>query len=132
EAHDSATKLLSGPLGGGREEIAAATTASSEQAALPDGVPALSLRNVNFYYGESERPALKDVSFDVRQGEFVAVVGPSGSGKSTFIKLLGKLVEPQDGDILMFDRPIDAMAVEEIRSVQAVVTQSPMLITGTI
>lgn len=100
--------------------------------AVPADAPALSLCGVSFSYPESERPALEDISFDVAQGEFVAIVGPSGSGKSTFVKLLGRLNEPQSGSIRLLGRPLGEMDVRDVRRLQAVVTQSPMLITGTI
>jgi putative ABC transport system ATP-binding protein len=49
--------------------------------------------------GKIEVPALRGVSFDVKQGEFVSVVGPSGSGKSTLFYLLGGLTRPDSGHI---------------------------------
>ena len=111
------------------DEAAAAEAGAHSPA---DVVPALSLCNVSFRYPESERQALSSISFDVAQGEFVAIVGPSGSGKSTFVKLLGGLDEPQSGDIRLLGRSIRDIDVRDIRRLQAVVTQSPMLITGTI
>ncbi|MCS3446562.1 MULTISPECIES: ABC transporter ATP-binding protein [Bradyrhizobium] len=61
--------------------------------------------------GEGGRPAgrftaLEDITFDVRAGEFLALVGPSGCGKSTLLDLLGGLARPTSGRILLDGRPI--------------------------
>ncbi|MCP1849099.1 MULTISPECIES: ABC transporter ATP-binding protein [unclassified Bradyrhizobium] len=61
--------------------------------------------------GEGGRPAgyftaLEDITFDVRAGEFLALVGPSGCGKSTLLDLLGGLATPTSGRILLDGRPI--------------------------
>ena len=47
-----------------------------------------------FFTGKIEVPALRDVNFDLHEGEFVALVGPSGSGKSTLLNLIGALDAP--------------------------------------
>ncbi len=61
----------------------------------------LEIRNLCKVYGKGETrvDALKDISFDVRQGEFVAIVGPSGSGKSTLLHILGGVDTPTSGTV---------------------------------
>ena len=61
----------------------------------------LEFRNVTFTYPGASVPSLVNVSCKLKKGEKMAVVGPNGSGKSTFIKLLCRLYDPQEGQILL-------------------------------
>ncbi len=71
----------------------------------------LEVKNLSKIYGsgETEVKALKNVSFSVPKGEFVAVVGESGSGKSTLLNMIGALDTPTSGNILIDGRDIFAM-----------------------
>lgn len=57
-------------------------------------------------YPDGKVRALADVSFAIRRGEYVAVMGPSGSGKSTLLNLLGALDRPSSGEVYFEDRPL--------------------------
>ena len=61
----------------------------------------LELHNISYAYHSltGEIPALSDISFQVRQGEFLAIVGPSGCGKSTLLSIIARLLEPESGTI---------------------------------
>ena len=57
----------------------------------------MKLDNVSFAYPEAQGPSLKDVSFEAKPGELVALVGPSGAGKSTVFRMLLRFFDPQTG-----------------------------------
>jgi energy-coupling factor transport system ATP-binding protein len=65
------------------------------------GSLAVSCEGVSFSYPGSERPALSGVSFGLRPGEYVGVVGPNGGGKSTLVRLLNGLLKPDSGRVLV-------------------------------
>ena len=68
--------------------------------------PILQLHNISYSYHslDGEIPALTDISFSVRQGEFLAVVGPSGCGKSTLLSIIARLLTPE-GRTIAFRNP---------------------------
>ena len=61
----------------------------------------LELKNIGYSYHSlhGETRALQDISFGVRQGEFIAIVGPSGCGKSTLLSIIAGLLAPEEGTI---------------------------------
>lgn len=65
----------------------------------------IDVRNLTKKFGDLL--VLDDVSFNIRKGEFVCVVGPTGCGKTTFLNLLTKLIEPTAGEILIDGQPAD-------------------------
>ena len=67
----------------------------------PGGSLAVSCEKLTFSYPGSERPALSGVSFELRHGEYVGVVGPNGGGKSTLMRLLNGLLRPDSGRALI-------------------------------
>src|SRR3954453_22315210 len=62
--------------------------------------------------------ALDDVSIDVRDGEFLVLIGLSGSGKSTLLRCINRLVEPSSGRILLDDRDIPAARQSDLRKIR--------------
>ncbi|HMP12009.1 ABC transporter ATP-binding protein, partial [Hydrogenophaga sp.] len=88
--------------------------------------------HVSFAYQPESGPVLRDVSFDVRQGQIVALVGRSGEGKSTIAKLLPRLYEVSDGRILLDGRDIRSFPLRTLRSKIAFVSQDNFLMAGSI
>jgi len=88
-------------------------------------------RDVNFSYNGSD-PVLQGVSFKVRPGERVAIVGPSGVGKTTLLSLLMRFYRPTAGEILFDGKPVSEYEVRSLRERIGYVSQSPLLLTGTV
>ncbi len=78
----------------------------------------LQLQNITKGYGEpgthSYRPVLKDLNFELTEGEKVAIVGPSGSGKTTLLNLIGALDQPEAGKILFVGKEITGYSKTEL------------------
>jgi len=90
--------------------------------------------DVSFSYdvaGERHR-ALRGVSFEVKSGETVAIVGATGSGKSTLIKLMLRLYDPTEGRVLVGGHPITEVPLGRLRSVIGLVPQDIFLFSDTI
>lgn len=64
---------------------------------------AVSVKGISFGYSKDE-PVLKNVSFDIAEGEFVGIIGPNGGGKTTLLKLLMGFIEPWEGTISIFSK----------------------------
>ena len=89
--------------------------------------------NVQFRYpSRPEVEVLKGISFAVKSGEKIALVGPSGSGKSTIISLLLRFYDPQPGEILMDGHPARDYPLAWLRNQMSIVPQEALLFGGTI
>jgi ATP-binding cassette subfamily B protein len=79
--------------------------------------------NVSFSYTGVKHAALNKISFSIKQGEKIALVGENGSGKSTLVKLLLGLYEPTSGEILVNDQKLKDLSIEEYRKMFGIVFQ---------
>ncbi len=75
---------------------------------------------------------LKDVSFKIKKGETVAIVGPTGAGKSTIVQLLPRLYDVQKGEIRVDGKPLNSYAQKSLREKIAFVSQKPFLFYDTV
>jgi subfamily B ATP-binding cassette protein MsbA len=91
----------------------------------------IEFKNVTFSYDERE-PVLEDVSFRIHPGEHVAIVGPSGVGKTTLISLILRFYKPSSGEIYFDGQPASEYEVGSLRARIGYVSQSPLLLSGTI
>jgi ABC-type multidrug transport system fused ATPase/permease subunit len=88
-------------------------------------------RGVSFSF-TGRRDTLRDVSFEARPGETVAVVGPTGAGKTTLTNLLIRFFDPQTGSITLDGIDIRRLTLRSLREQFSVVLQEPLLFSGTI
>ena len=87
---------------------------------------AISLKDVQFYYPESQTAALNKVNLTVKKGEFVSVIGHNGSGKSTLARLICGLLQADGGSIRVWGYdPSDPKSVFKVRSHAGIVFQNP-------
>jgi len=91
----------------------------------------IEFRQVGFSYNGKET-VLDDVSFSIRAGEHVAIVGPSGVGKTTLVSLLLQFYRPQQGEVRVDGRPAVEYELRSLRRRIGYVPQSPTLLKGTI
>ncbi|MBA4367870.1 MAG: ABC transporter ATP-binding protein [Desulfobacterium sp.] len=97
----------------------------------PDGIQTLAFENVSFSY-DAGQPVLKDLSFTIKKGEVLAVVGPTGAGKTSLINLIIRFYDPISGRILLNGKDIQSWPADVIRNRVALVTQDPFLFSGSI
>lgn len=105
----------------------------SDAAPLTRFAHEIEFRCVSFSYGAGfDLPVLEDVSFTVRAGEMVAIVGHSGAGKSTLINLLPRFYDVTRGAILIDGRDVRDWQLKSLRTQMAIVTQDVHLFNDTV
>ncbi|MBQ6564746.1 MAG: ABC transporter ATP-binding protein [Clostridia bacterium] len=91
----------------------------------------VSFRHVSFAY-EPDRMILKDINFELKSGDCIAIVGPSGSGKSTIVNLIPRLWDVTEGSVLFDGTDVRSLELGELRRAIGVVTQETYLFNGSI
>ena len=107
------------------------TSKSPERRTTWNGPGVIRFENVSFAYVEGE-PVLKNVSFEVRPGERIGIVGATGSGKTTIVSLLLRFYDVQSGRITVDGVDIREMDLSDLRSLFGLVLQDVQLFAGTI
>ena len=88
-------------------------------------------KNVTFGYEENVK-VLKNVDFDVKSGETIALVGPTGAGKSTVVNLVSRFYDVDDGCILIDGTDIRSVQLDSLRTQMGIMTQDNYIFSGTI
>lgn len=91
----------------------------------------VSFENVKFSY-EDGVPILKNVSFDVKQGQTIAIVGPTGAGKTTIVNLLSRFYNVDSGKVLIDGIDISKVKIHSLRTQMGVMMQDSFIFSGTI
>ncbi|SJZ75190.1 ATP-binding cassette, subfamily B, MsbA [Oceanospirillum multiglobuliferum] len=89
-------------------------------------------KNVSFTYPNSEKQILKSLSFNVKAGQVVALVGRSGSGKSTLINLIPRFYSPSEGEVSLDGHKLTDLTLDSLREQIALVTQQVTLFNDTV
>ena len=98
---------------------------------LPPGPGNVRFENVTFGY-DVRKPVLKNVSFEVKGGSLVAIVGPTGAGKSTLVSLLGRFYDPQEGRVLIDGMDLRDVKLDSLRTQVAFVFQETYLFSASV
>lgn len=88
--------------------------------------------HVSFSYPNDDAPTLKDISFKIKPGQMVGVVGATGAGKSTLAQLIPRLFDPTDGTVKVGDKDLKHVSKGTLKKTVSIVLQKAILFSGTI
>jgi ABC-type multidrug transport system fused ATPase/permease subunit len=91
----------------------------------------LSFQHVVFGY-DADKPVLRDVSFEVKAGEALAILGPSGAGKTTLLNLVPRFFDVSSGAVRLEGVDVRELRLKDLRSNISLVLQEPLLFPGTV
>lgn len=115
-----------------QEELLASTSESRESGGLPlPAITKVSVEGVSFSY-LSDQDVLRDISFTLRKGETVGMIGPSGGGKSTLVHLMLGLRQPDRGRVTLDGQDLQQFSKDDFARRVTFVPQEPHLISGTV
>ncbi len=106
-------------------------TDAADAVELPKIKGEVTFSHVSFHYDE-DPDVLSDVSFTVKPGETIALVGPTGAGKSTIVNLLSRFYDVQKGEVRIDGYDIKTVSVASLREQMGVMTQENFLFSGTV
>ncbi|MBS4539033.1 ABC transporter ATP-binding protein [Clostridium sp. D2Q-11] len=92
----------------------------------------IEFRNVDFSYTQDGNNVLNDISFKVKRGETIGIIGSTGSGKSSLVQLIPRLYDVRSGEILLDGYNIKRLDIKSLRGQISMATQKPILFSGTI
>lgn len=102
-----------------------------QRPAAPADMKEIAFHHVSFSYVEKET-VLDDISFAIRAGETIAIVGPTGAGKTSLVNLITRFYDPTAGVVTFNGTDIRQMRIADLRSKIAIVTQDPYIFSGSL
>ena len=103
------------------------------EGAVPDmSAPCIEFRNVSFTYPGASDSSLEDISFTLKKGEVLGIIGGTGSGKSTLANLIPRFYDATKGSIKIFGQDIKKYKQSDLRSLMGIVPQKAALFSGSI
>lgn len=103
----------------------------SDVTTLPDIQGSVTFQDVSFSYEDGVK-VLNHVSFQIKPGESIALVGPTGAGKTTIVNLISRFYDTDSGDILIDGYNIRDVSIESLRQQMGIMTQDNFLFSGTV
>lgn len=98
---------------------------------IPEISGKVDFENVSFAYDEGKK-VLDNVSFSIRPGETIALVGPTGAGKTTIVNLISRFYDVQEGIVRIDGHDVKSVSIESLRRQMGIMTQDNFLFSGTI
>lgn len=98
---------------------------------IPEIKGQVTFEHVSFSYDENTK-VLNDVSFQIKPGETIALVGPTGAGKTTIVNLISRFYDVQDGTVSIDGHDVKKVSIESLRKQMGIMTQDNFLFSGTI
>lgn len=100
---------------------------------MPPVEGSVTFENVTFAYSDApDVKVLENVSFHIKPGETIALVGPTGAGKTTIVNLISRFYNATDGRVLIDGHDVQEVTLESLRSQMGIMTQDNFLFTGTV
>lgn len=96
------------------------------------GDEAVSFRHVGLTYAGADGESLRDISFSLRKGQTLGIIGGTGSGKTSVVHLISRFYDATSGQVSLFGRPIGDYPKDQVRGMVGVVLQRAQLFAGTI
>ena len=107
-------------------------TDAPDAEALVGGIERIEFKGVSFTYPGTSVPVLSRISFVLEAGRFLGVMGHTGAGKTTILKLIMRYYTPDEGEVLLNGKPLQAYTLESVREAIGFVSQEPFLFHGTV
>lgn len=92
----------------------------------------ISFHHVTFSYPNSSEPVLKNISFNIKSGEKLAIMGATGAGKSTLLQLIPRFFEASSGSVKVDGKDVNKWSLDQLRQAIGLVPQQSLLFTGSI